>query len=130
MSRTRRRNEKTDVEIYVILSPDNNEFYVGKIKNPNHYQAYKDHVRLKNFQTKDLFSRSFEHGLPPKMYLLEIINATQTEGYARCVVWTRYFIDNGYHAIAAQKTIDYANNLTKKYQLLFSNQRYSCFCIY
>ena len=114
MSRQRSMNEKTNVEIYAILSPDGNEFYVGKIKNPNHYQAYKDHVRLRNYQTKNLFLRSMERGLFPKMYLLETINATKAESYAHCVVWTRYFLDKGLTPIAAQKTIDYATDLIDK----------------
>ena len=111
MPRTRSKNEKIDTEIYVILSPDNTEFYVGKTKKPNHYQAYKDHVRLKNAQTKNLFSRSIENGLAPKMYLLETINATKTEAYSHCVVWTKFFLHNYFSPIAAQTTIDYANDL-------------------
>lgn len=96
MSGKRFRTEKIETEIYVIISSNSNEFYVGKIKNPNHYQAYKDHVRLKNYQTKELFSRAFEENSPPKMYLLETIDATKPESYARCVVWTRHFLDQGY----------------------------------
>ncbi len=114
MPRKRHKNEKNDIEIYVILSSDSNEFYVGKTKNPNHYQAYKDHARLKNSQTKNLFSGSIEKGLAPKMYLLEIVNATKTESYSRCIVWTKYFLNNGYSPIAAQTTIDYANDLNEQ----------------
>lgn len=120
MPRKRYKNEKIETEIYVILSSTTDEFYIGKTKKPNHYQAYKDHARLKNSQTKELFSRAIEEGLPPKMYLLETINATKTEGYARCVVWTKYFLDLGYSPIAAPTTVDYANDLTDENLHYFS----------
>lgn len=119
MPRKRSKNEKTDVEIYVILSSDSDEFYVGKTKNPNHYQAYKDHARLKNSQTKELFSCSIENGMPPKMYLLEIVNATKTEAYTRCVIWTKYFLEHGFSPVAAQTTIEYANDLHEENKLLY-----------
>lgn len=120
MPRKRYKNEKIDTEIYVILSSNSNEFYIGKTKKPNHYQAYKDHARLKNVQTKELFSRAMDEGLPPKMYLLETINATKTEGYSRCVVWTKYFLDHGYSPIATRTTVDYANDLTDENLQIYS----------
>ena len=114
MSRTNKRNEKSDVEVYAIISQDNNDFYVGKIKKGNCYQAYKDHVRLRNWHSTELFTRFKEHGLAPKMYLLETIHATKSESYSHCVIWTRYFLDQGYHPIVAKTTIEYANDLIER----------------
>lgn len=124
MHRKPLRDEVKELEIYIILSSISDEFYVWKTKQPNHYQVYKDHARLKYARTRDLFIRSQEAHTFPKMYLLETIHATETKAFCHCVAWTRYFLEQGYSPLATPTILDYANHLNEDSQTIYDKIRH------
>jgi len=113
------RTEINDIEIYAILSPETKEVFIGKTKYPNHYQAYKDHARLKNLPTKNLFTNAAQTQIFPRMYLLERLEATENVAYAHIVAWTKYFLGKGFNVLAHQKNLDYAEDLLDENKLFF-----------
>ena len=114
------RTEINDIEIYAIISPDTNQVFVGKIKYPHHYQAYKDHVRLRKAPTKKLFSEATQQTHTfPTMYLLERLDATEAVAYGHLIAWTKYFLDKGFQVLAHQKNLDYAEDLLDENKLYY-----------
>lgn len=113
------RTEIRMIEIYLIHSPETNEVFVGKVRHPNSYQAYKDHVRGQKSPTKEFFQRVKETGNYPKMYLLELLETTETDAYGHLIVWTRYFSDAGFTVLAHKKNLDFSAELTEKNQKIF-----------
>ena len=113
------RTEINDIEIYAIISPDTNQVFVGKIKHPHHYQAYKDHVRLQKKPTRELFSGAAQTQIFPTMYLLERLEATENVAYGHLIAWTKYFLDKGFNVLAHQKNLDYAEDLLDENKLFY-----------
>lgn len=114
MPRNRDRDTKHELDIYVILSGISDEFIVWKVKSGNAYKAFADHVRLKSWRTKDLFTRSIEQKKMPKMYLLETVNCSQREAMKHCIVWTKYFLAHNRVPIVGDTMISYANDLDEE----------------
>lgn len=114
MPRNRDRNKKHELDIYVILSEISDAFIVWKIKSGNAYTAYKDHARLKSLYTKDLFSKSIEQKKMPKMYLLETVVSSQREAMKHCIVWTKYFMEQGRTPLVGETMIEYTETLDEQ----------------
>lgn len=114
MPRNRDRNTKREMDIYVILSEISDEFIVWKVKSGNTYKAFADHVRLKSWRTKNLFTRSIEQKKMPTMYLLETVNCSQREAMKHCIVWTKYFLDHNRIPLAGDTMIAYVNELDEE----------------
>ena len=120
MRKNSMRTEIKDIEVYAILSPESKQVFIGKTKFPNHYQAYKDHARLKILPTKKLFSNASQTRIFPPMYLLERLQTTETRAYGHIIAWTKFFQQNGFQVLAQQKNLDYAEDLTEDNQAIFS----------
>lgn len=114
MPRNRDRDAKREMDIYVILSEISDEFIVWKVKSGNTYKAFADHVRLKSWRTKNLFTRSIEQKKMPTMYLLETVNCSQREAMKHCIVWTKYFLDHNRIPLAGDTMIAYVNELDEE----------------
>lgn len=119
MPRIIRETPPKETEIYVLISQISNEFFVSKIKFPNHYQAYKDHVGLKNAQTRELFRESEKQNKFPKMYLLNHLNTDAETGFKHCVAWTKYFIEHGYKPLSEGRILDYAKDLLDETKIIY-----------
>lgn len=102
-------NEPKQVDVYVIISQEHNDFYVGKCKSGNGYQSYKNHVRGKIRQTRPLFIIAEHEQTYPKMYLLETREMTNETAYSYQIAWTKYFIDNGYKSLSTDDFIALSN---------------------
>lgn len=113
------RTEIKDIEIYAILSPELKQVFIGKTKYPNHYQAYKDHARLKNLPTKDLFLNASQTQIFPRMYLLEQLQTTETHAYSYIIAWTKFFLENGFQVLAHEINLKYANDLTEDTEAIY-----------
>lgn len=119
MPRNRDRDAEHELDIYVILSEISDEFIVWKVRSGNAYKAFADHVRLKSWRTKDLFTRSIEQKKMPKMYLLETVNCSQREAMKHCIVWTKYFLAHNKTPIAGDTMISYANDLDEESLIIY-----------
>lgn len=100
-----------EADIYVIVSKISNEFFVGKTKAGNAYNAYKDHVRLRNKQTKKLFMQSEEQENFPQMFILETLESTEQMAYRHCIAWTKYFMDRGLTPLSTATMAGYAEDM-------------------
>lgn len=117
------KQKKTEekIEIYLILSQVDKEFYIWKTKWPNSYQAYKDHANLRYGRTKPLFEKSESLKKYPKMYILENITATGEQAYRHCIAWTKYFIEHGYQPLSNDKIVGYTEDLLEETSEIFES---------
>lgn len=117
------KQKKTEVkiEIYLILSQVDKEFYVWKTKAPNSYQAYKDHANLRYGRTKPLFEKSELMKKFPQMYILETITATGEQAFRHCIAWTKYFIEHGYQPLSNDKIVGYTEDLLEETSEIFES---------
>lgn len=116
-------SEPKQIDVYVIFSSEQNEFYVGKCKSGNGYQAYKDHVRGKNRQTKPLFILAEQEQTYPKMYLLESRKMSYELAYSYQIAWTKYFLDKGIKSLSTDDFIALSNTMTTTTKTI-----YDCIC--
>lgn len=98
-------------DIYVIVSQISNEFFVGKTKAGNAYNAYKDHARFKNKQTKKLFMQSEKEKKFPQMYILESLEITEQMAFRHCIAWTKYFMDQGLTPLSTAMIVGYTDDM-------------------
>lgn len=110
-----------EIDIYVLISQISDEFYVGKTKKGNAYNAYKEHARYRKKSTKELFERSEEEARFPQMYLLGTVISTEKGAFQHCVAWTKYFVDRSFTALAGKKTMDYVDDLLPETENIFSS---------
>ena len=97
--------------IYVIVSPIDRRFFVGKVTKNNARNRYKNHYTLRHTQTKSLFQESLAAGERPRMYLLEEVNQTEKDAYRHVIAWIRFFKGHGYTSCAYPETNRYADNI-------------------
>lgn len=110
-----RAEEMSDVAIYVILSPmNNNQFYIARSGPGRLHKVYIEHFNLRVKKTKEMFAAAREAELLPPMYLLETGRLSKRESFRRCIAWSKYFSDKGYTQTSADVLSDYASDLTKE----------------
>lgn len=112
-----------EIDVYVIVSRISNEFYVWKIKHPNTYQAYKDHVNGNFGRTKDLFERSLQEKQMPRMYLLDTLATTEQKAYRHCLAWTRYFMEQGLTPLSTEYFLQNVSDLLPETEQLYDSIR-------
>lgn len=114
-----RYEDVRDMVVYVIVSPIDKRFYVGKTRKHTVSNHYKDHNILRNRCTKQLFLDAKAHTLKPKMYLLEALETVDATAFQHCVAWTKYFMDHGYQSIANEKINRYAADLLPDTKMIY-----------
>ena len=107
--------------IYAILSPFDNQIYVGHTAKSAVKNHYKDHRILRNRQTKRMFVEAQKKTLVPKMYLLEELHTVIAEAYKHCVAWIKYFMKHGYISIAQETTNAYAETLLEDTRVIYDS---------
>lgn len=120
MARNQDKNQKYELDIYVILSEISDEFIVWKAQSGNCYMAYRHHASQRYSRTKELFSRSNEQRKMPKMYLLETVNCSQREAMKYCIVWTKYFMEHGKTPLVGETMIEYTETLDEQSLALYN----------
>ena len=106
-------------DIYAIKSPFDASIYVWHCVHGNHYNAYKEHVRLRKYETRELFARAEHENTYPKMYLLDTVTDTAQGAYRYCVAWTRYFLDQKMQSLSYPRTQEYALGLYPETQAIY-----------
>jgi len=100
-----------DLAIYVILSPFDSKFYVGRGLKTSLRGRYKDHFNLRNAQTRDVFEVAKGQQQRPGMYLLESLQTAEAEAYRHIIAWVKYFSEHGYECLNHRKTVEYTLDL-------------------
>lgn len=114
------KNPEKEIDIYVLISQISGEFYVGKTKMGNGYNAYKEHVRYRKVCTKDLFERSDQEKKFPRMYLLETVISSEKTAYRHCVAWVKYFAERNFTPLNKGDTLRYADDLLPETEAIFN----------
>ena len=112
LQRQKIEDQLKDIEIYGLISQVSNEVYVWKVKKPNHYQAYKNHIYGRKLDTKEFCKSAEERNSLPKMYLLDEIKATEKTAFSYCIAWNKYFKEHGYQLVAYDSIIGIVEELT------------------
>lgn len=121
MAARRNQNQPQTFKIYVLVSSDQKEIYVGKTAAATPKVAYKYHAAMKHPLTCDLFLNSRETQNFPTMYLLEELSATPQIAFGHCVVWVKYFLKHGLKPLIAQTVLDYTEELTEENEKVFDS---------
>lgn len=102
-----------EIDVYVIVSQISKEFYVWKCQSGRLYENYKAHAAGRSNSTKDLFARSDEEALFPKMYFLETVQTTEQLAFRHCIAWTKYFTEHGFETLACDTIVAYTGDMVE-----------------
>lgn len=97
--------------IFVILFQDAQEFFLNDTTQKNLWKVYDEHYREHHACTKELFAKCKKRSKLPPIYLLDTLEGTAADGFQRCVLWAKYFVDHGYTCLAGPKMINFVEQL-------------------
>jgi len=88
---------KKSFKIYaLIMSAEENFFFIGKTTSPRVSAAYSRHICGRIAATKGYFD--LDDGRP-ELYLLEELSLTTADAYKRVLAWINVFMANGYTSL-------------------------------
>jgi len=79
----------------------------------------QEYVRLRKYETRELFIRAEHEKTYPKMYLLDTVTDTPQGAYRYCAAWTRYFLDQKMQSLSYPCTQEYALELHPETQAIY-----------
>lgn len=109
--------------IYAILFEEQKTFYIGKTVISNLWKAYDFHYRGKNAITDQLFEQYKGTGQLPKMFLLDKVLGTDHEAFQHCIVWSKYFSENGFTCLCGDKMKSFIADLDAETETLYFSIR-------
>lgn len=110
-------------DIYIILNPLSQEFFIGHCKETSKKNLYIKHYNEQKYQTKNSVETLKKNGNKPCMFVLEKVETTEVEAYKYVVVWTKIFIENGYINLAKGSIEEYINNLLEENEKLYNKRK-------
>lgn len=89
--------EKKRFKIFaLLLSAEEEFFFIGKTSSPRLSAIYSNHIRGRVGATKGYFDLDDER---PRLYLLEELTLTTAEAYKHVLAWIHIFSSNGYASL-------------------------------
>ena len=90
----------SQIAIYAIKSPFDNEVYINKCSERRLKSIYTEHYNLRQKKTAALFERAKKENLKPQMFKLQSLECPQRIAFRYCVAWAKTFMDSGYKIIS------------------------------
>lgn len=115
--------EKKYYTIYALVDKMTKKFLIGYCMANNVVNNYSRHYTGQVPKTEKWIQDLKQNNSRPCLFPLETIHGTKAESYARVVVWTRIFLDNGYQPIDSGLTIEYANYLTEENLVIYEEKK-------
>lgn len=97
--------------VFVILFQDDKKFFLNDTTRNSLWKVYDEHYRENHACTKALFAEYKKQMKLPGFFVLETIEGTNADGFQRCVIWSKYFIEHGYACLAGPQMLGFVERL-------------------
>lgn len=114
---------KKDRMIYLIKHPTTKEFYIGHTLSHNARSTYKDHYTEAKYKTAQMIYELKSTGQKPCFFELETLNCTAVQAYRHVIVWTKYFLEEGYINLDTGAVVEYADDLLPENISLYKEKK-------
>ena len=121
-----KKSQYTDIDdrvIYILLSPETNDFFLSHCNKKIIKNLYRQHLCGYYYKTKKFSEGLKTKGLRPCLFILEEIRCTKVEAFNYVIVWTKIFLDAGFMNLTQGNVMEYKDNLLEKNIPLYEKRK-------
>ena len=119
--KSNRINEIKKHAIYVLMSPFDQNVYLGNCGADYLKLTYSKQYNLHHKPTADLFRSAKEQNLPVHMFLLQEVECSTRELFRYTIAWAKHLVEQGYELGLSESLIPYTNNFTEETSIIYES---------